>query len=79
MDIIIKSVNFEPDFKLKEFIREKIGKLFNHTNDIIMANVILRQSGYNDHGNKLCEIRLMVPGYDHFVKRSTEVYEKPLC
>lgn len=76
MDIIIKSVNFKPAFRLEQFIREKISKLFNQSATIIRADVILRKNEDNNPENKLCEIRLIVPGYDHFVAKTTEAYEK---
>ena len=76
MDIIIKSVNFKTGIMLERFVRDKVGKLFNQCHDIIRANVILREGKIGNPGNKLCKIRLMIPGNDHFVKKSSEVYEK---
>ena len=76
MEIIINSVNFKTDKTLEAFVREKVSKLFSHCNKIIRANVILREGENGNPESKLCEIRLMIPGYDHFVKKSTEVYEK---
>ena len=76
MQIIINSVNFKPDTKLETFVREKVSKLFHKCNEIIRANVTLREEENGDWENKLCEIRLMIPGNDHFVKKCTGVYEK---
>ena len=76
MEIIINSVNFKTDTRLEEFVREKVSKLFNKSNQIIRANVILREVANRSRKNKLCEIRLMIPGNDHFVKKCTDVYEK---
>src|SRR5438874_381458 len=75
MEIIINSVNFKSG-TLEAFIREKVGKLFIKCNNIIRANIVLRQTEEGKTENKLCEIRLMIPGYDHLVKKSTGVYEK---
>jgi ribosomal subunit interface protein len=61
---------------LKKFIREKITKLFRHYDGIIRADVILRKGESKNPENKLCEIRLIVPGYDHYVKKSSEEYYK---
>ena len=76
MEIIISTINFKTDTTLETFVREKVSKLFNQCKTIIRANVILREGENGNLENKLCEIRLMVPGYDHFVKKSTGVYEK---
>lgn len=76
MEIIINSVNFKTDTKLERFVREKVSKLFNKSDQIIRANVVLRRVENSIPVNKLCEIRLMIPGNDHFVRKCTEVYEK---
>jgi ribosome-associated translation inhibitor RaiA len=76
MEIIINSVNFKTDTKLEGFVREKVSKLFNKSSQIIRANVVLRKVENRIPENKLCEIRLMIPGNDHFVSKCTEVYEK---
>lgn len=76
MNIIIKSVGFEAGKVLETFVRNKVSKLFRQCGSIIRANVILRKGESKSPENKLCEIRLVVPGYDHFVKKSTVEYQK---
>jgi ribosomal subunit interface protein len=76
MDIIISTVNFKISASLETFVREKVSKLFAHCKTIIRANVILRETDKGNLENKVCEIRLMIPGYDHFVTKSTDMYEK---
>lgn len=78
MEIIINSVNFKADTFLETFVNEKVSKLFNQCDKIIRANVILRERENGNPENKLCEIRLMIPGNDHIAKKSTEVYEKSI-
>jgi ribosome-associated translation inhibitor RaiA len=78
MEIIINSVNFKTDTALEIFVKEKVSKLFNQSNKIIRANVILRESEKGNPENKLCEIRLMIPGNDHIVRKCTAVYEKSI-
>ena len=78
MEIIISTINFKPDTSLETFVKEKVSKLFNHCNKIIRANVILREEENGNLENKKCEIRLMIPGNDHLVKKSTGVYEKSI-
>lgn len=78
MEIIISTLDFKTDTSLETFVREKVSKLFNHCKTIIRANVILRGGENGNLENKQCEVRLMIPGYDHFVKKSTGVYEKSI-
>ena len=76
MNIIIKSIDFKAGNNLETFIREKLKKLFRQCDNIIRANVILRKTSRKDSENKLCEIRLVVPGYDHYVKKSSIGYRR---
>ena len=78
MEILINSVNFKTGATLEAFVREKVGKLFTQCNQIIRANVILRKRENRSPENKLCEIRLMIPGNDHFVRKCTAIYEKSI-
>lgn len=78
MEIIINSVNFKADTVLETFVKEKVSKLFNQCDKIVRANVILRETESGNPENKLCEIRLMIPGNDHIVKKCTAVYEKSI-
>ena len=76
MNITIQSVNFKAGTQLENFIAEKVGKLFRHSDHIIRAEVTLRQIDSGNPQNKSCDIRLMIPGKDHFVSKSTDLYEK---
>ena len=76
MQIVINPVNFGINAALETFVREKVSKLFNQDNRIIRANVILHEEKDGIPENKLCEIRLMVPGNDHFVRKCSGVFEK---
>jgi len=76
MEIIVSTLNFKTDTRLETFVTEKVSKLFNHCKTIIQANVILREGENGNLENKQCEIRLMIPGYDHIVKKSSDAYEK---
>jgi putative sigma-54 modulation protein len=78
MEIIIKSVNFRASNRLEELIIEKVNKLSLYSTTIIKAVVVLREEEKNSQDNKLCEIKLMVPGYDHYTKKKTDLYEKSI-
>ena len=76
MNIIIKSADFKVRKGLETFVREKVERLFAQSDNIIRAQVMLRKEASKNPKNKLCEIRLEVPGYDHFVKKSSDGYGK---
>jgi putative sigma-54 modulation protein len=69
MDIIIQSLGFKAGADLEAYIREKLGKL-NPNDHIVRANVILFLGPDKSTKNTYCEIRLEVPGNDHFVKET---------
>ena len=77
MDIIIQSLGFKASNHLEEYIREKLSKLKPNDN-IVRANVILFQGPDKAVQNDYCEIRLEVPGNDHFVKESSPDFEQSI-
>lgn len=76
MNITIQSVNFKAGATLEYFIADKVSKLFRQSGHIIRAEVTLRERNSGNLQNKICDIRLMIPGYDHFVSKRTDLYEK---
>lgn len=77
MDIIIQSPGFTAGANLENYIREKLDKFHRETN-IIRANVTLSIGSNSTPEKYYCEIRLEVPGNDHFVKKSNDSFEKAL-
>ena len=75
MDIIIQSLGFKASNHLEGYIREKLGKL-NPSEHIVRANVTLFQGPNRNTPNDYCEIRLEVPGNDHFVKELSPQFEQ---
>ncbi len=73
MDIIIQSLGFTAGNSLESFIREKINTL--KSDDIVRANVTLFKGPASSPENDYCEIRLEVPGNDHFVKKQSQYFE----
>lgn len=78
MDIIIESPGFRASRDLESFVREKVSKLEDHSNNIVRADVTLYSGPASDPARCHCEIRLEVPGKDHFVKKSGESYERAI-
>jgi putative sigma-54 modulation protein len=75
MDIIIQSLGFKAGDDLEAYVREKLSKL-NPNDHIIRANVTLFLGPDKATRNTYCEIRLEVPGNDHFVKESNPDFEQ---
>lgn len=73
MDIIIQSLGFKASNDLESYIREKLNTL--KTDKIVRANVTLYKGPDSAPENDYCEIRLEVPGQDHFVKKSSPYFE----
>ncbi len=73
MDIIIQSLGFTAGETLESFIREKVSGI--KSEEIVRANVTLFKGPANNPESDYCEIRLEVPGNDHFVKRNSPYFE----
>lgn len=76
--IILQSVQFKASSRLEAFVQEKVSKLFEQDPSIIRADVTLFEGSAGDTKNRFCEIRLSVPGTNHFVKKNSENYEKSI-
>lgn len=74
MDVIIQSLGFTAGVELEGFIKEKLEKLDRMDDTIIRARVTLQvgQEATNKHH---CDIRLEIPGNDHFVKKEGDSFE----
>ena len=75
MDIIIQSLGFKAGDELEAYIHDKLNKL-NPNDHIVRANVTLFLGPDRATRNTYCEIRLEVPGNDHFVKESNPDFEQ---
>jgi putative sigma-54 modulation protein len=69
MDVIIQSLGFKAGEELESYIKEKLGKL-TPSDHIVRANVTLFLGPDRNTPINYCEIRLEVPGNDHFVKEN---------
>ncbi len=78
MDIRLETPNFSPSEALQAFVNEKVGKLFSKNSDIVHADVTLTKEGNGSTELQICEIRLSVPGNDHFVKKESPAFEQSI-
>lgn len=72
----VRSVNFDVDQKLIDFIQERINKISEHFDKIIEADVYLKLENVSSMENKTVEIRLYIPGNDLFAKKTAKSFEE---
>ncbi len=75
MEIKVQSIHFDADQKLIEFIEEKLNKLTNYYDKIILGDVYLKLEP-SDIENKVTEIKLSIPGKDLFAKKQCKSFEE---
>ena len=75
MHIIIQSIGFKASDSLNQFIHEKLSKVDHHNHNIIRVDVTLTKGPEAELYGDYCEIRLEIPGYDHFVKKNSNSFE----
>lgn len=76
MDVKIEAVNFEVDQKLINFVKEKLQKLEQIFDNIVMGEVFLKLDRSSEKANKVVEIKIMVPGKDLFAKKQCKTFEE---
>jgi putative sigma-54 modulation protein len=76
MEITIQSLHFTAGAQLHNFVMDKVGKLSNHYDKIMSADVTLKVDNSKNADNKVCEIRLIIPGEDLFAKSQSESFEE---
>ncbi len=75
MELTIQSLHFTAKQKLNNFVTEKVNRLSRFYNKIESAKVCLKLDKSDKTDNKICEIRLAVPGNDLFAKRQCKTFE----
>ena len=76
MQVIIQSLHFTARPDLDQHVTDKVNSLERFYDKIENANVTLKVDKHDTDGDKLCEIRLAVPGNDLFVKKHGDSFEE---
>jgi putative sigma-54 modulation protein len=76
MKINIQSPDFRADQKLIDFVTDKIEKLGKFSDRIHDANVTLKLDKSDTRENKICEIKLGIPGNDLFAAKQCKTFEE---
>lgn len=78
MIINLQTLKFKAKQDLTDYVNEKVGRLSRFDPDILSAEVTLSIDGTNDFENKICEIQLVVPGNDDFVRKNAATFEEAI-
>lgn len=76
MEIKIQSLHFKANDLLEEYVQKKVSHLSHFNERIISGDVCLKLDKSSKEDNKVCEIRLSVPGNDLFAKRQCKTFEE---
>lgn len=76
MKITVQSLGVTPHEPLEEHLNKKISKLSTFYDKILECQVVLRVENTTEKENKTAEIRLVVPGDDIIVKKTSESFEE---
>lgn len=78
MKITVQSIGLTPHEPLEEFLNKKISKLDTFYDKIIECQVSLKVENSTLKENKTSEIRLVIPGDDIIVKKTSTSFEESL-
>ena len=76
MDIRIQSLHFNADYRLLDYVQEKVDKLIHYYDHIIAGEVILKLDKSSDLQNKIIHVKLQIPGNDIFVEERGRSFEE---
>ena len=76
MKIKIQSLHFKANEQLEEFVQNKVSKLSHFNDRIVSGEVCLKLDKSKELDNKVCEIRLAIPGNDLFAKKQCTTFEE---
>lgn len=79
MNIKIKTLGFTAKQELTEFVHEKVGKLSQFYDKIIRSEVCLCAERSDTKENKLCDIRLIIPGNDLLASSQCKTFEEAIA
>ena len=76
MRINIQSPGIKLKPQLNGFVLEKVEKLFNYYSELILIEITLRVINSDTKENKVCEVRLVIPGNDILASTQCKTFEE---
>lgn len=74
----VQSLGFDATRTLLKLIDKRLDKVGQLSDRIQEGKVVLKIDKSDTHENKICEIRLVIPGNDLFAKKTAETFEQAL-
>lgn len=71
----IQSLHFTANETLLDFVTKKVNELSHYHDKIVSADVYLKLDKSDVLENKVCEIKLLIPGHDLFAKKEATSFE----
>ena len=78
MEISIQSPHFTTNDHLTDFVTKKVNSLSHLNSRIMKSEVCLKLDKSDTAENKVCEIKLVIPGNDLFAKRQCHTFEEAI-
>ena len=78
MQITIRSIHFNANQKLLNFIKKKINKLTRFNDELISIDIFLRLENASDKNNKLVEVKINTGFNELFVSKKRESFEEAI-
>lgn len=75
----IQSIGFTASEALTAFVKEKTAKLSLHFENILSSEVSLSTDKSSTKENKVCDIRLVIPGNDLLAKAQCKTFEEAVA
>ncbi|MGC1243974.1 MAG: HPF/RaiA family ribosome-associated protein [Chryseosolibacter sp.] len=75
MKITIQTPDFKPSERLMDFVAGQVEKLSVLSDRIIDAQVVLKKEKSATDADKVCELKLAIPGNDIFASRQSATFE----
>ncbi|HEU5148729.1 MAG TPA: DUF6448 family protein [Chryseosolibacter sp.] len=75
MKLTVQTPDFKAPKKLIKFVRESVVNVTKNRDRILEGHVTLKRDKSSTQEDKICELRLVIPGNDLFVSRRSETFE----
>ena len=74
----IQSIGFTASEALNAFVKEKTAKISLHFDNILSSEVCLKTDKSATNENKVCDIRLIIPGNDLLASAQCKTFEEAI-
>ncbi len=76
MKMQIQSIHFDADIKLTSFVEKKLEKLETFYDRILGVEVFLKLQADDAKGNKIVNVKILIPGGEVFVQEQADSFEE---